>query len=155
MTNFKVVPIPDHIALEARREMISPQYRSLAAASSLANGYGPCRSCLRVFRQGAENRIYITYNSSEGLSQLPSPGPIFIHEENCEPYDADGFPPELRGLPMLFEAFGPGDHMMKRNKAESALIEQQIDDMFSCKEIEHLKVRNAEAGCFIALIIRA
>lgn len=80
--NYKVIPIPNEVSREARKTLVSPQYKSLSAAVSMANGYGPCRSCLRVFDQGNENRIYFTYNSFEGRSSLPDPGPVFIHRPN-------------------------------------------------------------------------
>src|SRR5688500_1101403 len=101
---FRIVPIPEEIAKEVRETMVSPQYRSLKANVSMANGYGPCRSCLKTFEQGKEERIDFNYNPFEGLSSLPDPGPVFIHKEQCGSYRGDEFPPMLRELPLLFEA---------------------------------------------------
>ena len=153
--NFKVIPISPEISAAARETMMSPQYKSLAASVSTATGYGPCRSCLRTFRQGLEDRIYITYNSSDGISSLPNPGPIFIHADVCEPYSADGFPVELRELPMLFEGFGEGDVLITRVSVISDEIENQITEILADQAIEIVKIRNAEAGCFIARIERS
>ncbi len=152
--NFKVIPIPTEIAKTAREKMVSPQYKSLMAISAVANGYGPCRSCLKTFRQGQEDRIYITYNSSDGLSDLPSPGPIFLHKENCEQFESDGFPFELRDLPMLFEGFGNDSELILREKVQSEILESQIDSIFRSSTIKYINIRNAEAGCFIARIDR-
>ena len=73
--NYRVIPISAEIVSEARATLVSPQYKSLAVNVSVANGYGPCRSCLRVFEQGTDRRIYFTYNSFAGRSSLPDPGP--------------------------------------------------------------------------------
>jgi len=119
---FKVVPISSEIAAKARRSLISPQYKSLKAFVDVATGYGPCRSCLKTFREGEEERLFFTYNAFEGLSDLPDPGPIFIHNEEC------------------------------REKAASGNIETQIAGILGSPLIEYVHIRNYEAGCFIARI---
>ncbi len=152
---YKVVPIAAHLADSARKNLMSPQYKSLRASTDVATGYGPCRSCLRTFRQGEEERIYLTYNSFEGLSDLPDPGPIFIHKETCERFNDDGFPPELVDLPLLFEAFGDDSALIKREKVDKENIDSQIAEVFDLPNVNFINIRNAEAGCFVAQIERA
>src|SRR5512146_2417464 len=104
MTTFRVVPISDQVAESVRRELRSPQYGHPAHAET-ATGYGPCRSCLRTFTVGAEQRLLFTYNPFDGLSSYPSPGPIFIHSDGCEAFVGDGFPADLRALPLYLEGY--------------------------------------------------
>ena len=93
---IRVVPLPSPIADEARRTGRSPGYGHPAHVE-LATGYGPCRQCLRRFRAGEERRLLFTFDAFAGLSTYPQPGPIFIHEEPCAPWDAPGaFPDELK-----------------------------------------------------------
>jgi len=152
-TSFNVVAIPAEIAEKVRSTAISPQYGH-PAGTSVATGYGPCRSCLKTFETGKDERILLTYNPFEGRAELPLPGPIFIHKENCVRYSGDVFPPELRGLPILFEAFSAGGEMLQRVRATDETIELKIEELFALPDAEYIYVRNAEAGCFMALIER-
>jgi Protein of unknown function (DUF1203) len=151
--SYKIIPIPTEIATSARETMISPQYKHPAFAS-IATGYGPCRSCLRTFDEGNDERILFTYNSFEGLSGLPLPSPIFIHKNDCKPFSGEGFPQDLIKLPLLFEAFGENSELIKREKVESEEIDSQIAEFFGSEAVKYINLRNSEAGCFVALIKR-
>ncbi len=146
---YTVISIEATVTAEVRERLISPQYPSLAAAVSVANGYGPCRSCLRVFDEGNENRIFFTYNSFEGLSDLPDPGPGFIHEDRCKRYEGSSFPADLLGLPLLFEAFGEASKLISRTQVDSDQVDEQIAGILAVPEVKFINVRNAEAGCFV------
>ena len=60
-----------------------------AASTQLANGFGPCRLCLRTFREGEEMRVLFTYDSYAGVSEFPQPGPVYIHADECGRYDVN------------------------------------------------------------------
>lgn len=152
--NYKIEPIPVSMADEVRRSMVSPQYKSLAAVASVANGYGPCRSCLRVFDEGVDRRIYFTYNAFEGLSDLPAPGPVFIHEEDCTAFDGE-FPEDLRKIPIFLEAYGSASRLIERVRMEPGGVESQLETLLSMDRVEFVNLRNAEAGCHIAKAVRA
>jgi hypothetical protein len=151
---FKILPIPAEISEQVRRTMVSPQYKSLAAAASVANGYGPCRSCLRVFDQGVDQRIFFTYNAFDGFSNLPDPGPIFIHARECESFDG-AFPEDILELPVYFEAFADDSRMIEREWMEKDRVNEQITRLLAAPEVRFVNLRNAEAGCYIAKAIRA
>ncbi len=151
---FRIIPIPGEIAAETRAKLISPQYTSLKADVSIATGYGPCRSCLKVFNEGADERIYLTYNSFEGFSELPDPGPIFIHKNECEPFGDGGFPPDLADLPLLFEGFGENSKLFIRERIAKENVEGQIKRVFDLGGVRFINIRNAEAGCFVARVER-
>ena len=152
--NYKVIPVSEAISSEVRSKLISPQYGSLAAAVSVANGYGPCRSCLRVFDQGTEHRIYFTYNSFEGRSDLPDPGPVFIHERECRRYENNGFPEDLKDLPILLEAFADESRLMSRTRLDPLQVNEQIAAILEEQQVRFINLRNAEVGCFIAAVER-
>lgn len=151
---YKIVAIPENISSEVRNTMLSPQYKSLAANSSVANGYGPCRSCLQVFDQGNDRRIYLTYNSFDGLSSLPDPGPIFIHEKECSRFAGAGFPPDILELPIYLEAFAHESRLVERVAMDRQSVDAQIKGLFANKQVRFINLRNAEAGCFIARVER-
>lgn len=151
--NYKIVPIRSEIARSVRENMKSPQYGHPAFAD-LAKGYGPCRACLKTFNKGAEERILFTYNAFEELSDLPLPGPVYIHKDECQPYDENRFPPDLRELPLLFEGFGEQSELIKREVVRQDTLDDQIAEIFGNGAVNYINIRNAEAGCFVARIER-
>lgn len=151
---YKVKPIAKEISEKVRQTLISPQYKHPASVS-LATGYGPCRSCLRTFEAGEEERILFTYNAFEGLSNLPLPGPIFVHRNACEAYDGPHFPPDLIDLPLLFEGFGDNSDLIIRERVDKNRIDDQIEEILRSESVRFINIRNAEAGCFVARVERA
>ncbi|HRH40093.1 MAG TPA: DUF1203 domain-containing protein [Pyrinomonadaceae bacterium] len=149
--SYKVIPIPSEISERVRENLKSPQYGHPATVD-IAKGYGPCRSCLKTFDQGQEERILFTYNSFEGLSNLPLPGPIFIHKDSCKAYSENSFPIDLREIPMLLEGFGENSELIKREPVKIIEIDEQIEELLNLPNVLYLNLRNSEAGCFIARI---
>ncbi len=152
--NYKIVPIRSELARSVREEMVSPQYGHPAFAE-IAAGYGPCRVCLKTFAEGVEERILFTYNAFENLSELPLPGPVFIHKDKCAAFDEKGFPPDLLDLPLLFEGYGANSELVKREAVKKENIENQIAEIFALSGVKYINIRNSEAGCFVARIERS
>lgn len=152
--NYRIVPIPSEIAKSVRKNLKSPQYGH-PAYTEIAKSYGPCRLCLKTFNEGEEERILFTYNAFEGLSDLPLPGPVFIHKDECEAFASDDFPPNLLRLSLLFEAYGRQSNLVKTEKMANQSPENQITEILDSDEVEYINIRNAEAGCFVARIERA
>ena len=150
---YKVVPITSEIAKSVRENLKSPQYGHPATVD-IAKGYGPCRFCLKTFNQGQEERILFTYNSFEGLADLPLPSPIFVHKDDCVEYSEIGFPQDLIDLPMLLEAFGENSELVKRESVKKDEVDKQIEILLNSSKVDYINIRNAEAGCFIARIAR-
>ena len=154
MAGFRVLPIPENIANQARKTLQSPQYGHPAHVE-VAKGYGPCRQCLHTFNKGQENRMLFTCNPFEGLDPYPSPCPIFIHEETCAPYEAvNEFPSDLRKLKLVLEAYGRGRWLITHERIRDGNVDQTIARMFDQPVVEYIHVRSEEAGCFIAHIER-
>lgn len=154
MIGFRVVPISAAVVDEARSTLKSPQYGH-PAHMELATGSGPCRSCLRQFRIGEEQRVLFTYNPFEGLDRYPSPGPVFIHAEACVSFSGTGEVPEqLRSLPLTLEAYSKDRWIVARKRPEAQEIETAIGNLLNTEGVEYIHMRNTEAGCFIARIER-
>jgi hypothetical protein len=154
MPGYRVEALPESIAAKARATGRSPQYGHPAHAE-VARGTGPCRSCLKQFRVGEERRMLFTYNPFEGLANYPAPGPIFIHEAGCERYDEDGFPPEIRTLPMILEAYGDDRRLLAMEPCGAKEVDELLGKLLGFPDVRYVHVRNAEAGCFMANVVRA
>lgn len=153
MSLYRVVPISPEMVMQVRTELKSPQYGHPAHVEP-AGGYGPCRSCLRTFRSSDEMRILFTYNPFAGLAAYPSPGPVFVHQDECETYAADGLPADLRALPLVVEGYGRERRLLHQDAVGDEVVEEVIERVLQDARVEYVHLRNAEAGCFIALVER-
>jgi hypothetical protein len=148
---FTVVPIEPSVAAYVREHGRDPVWGH-EAKTEVATGFGPCRACLRTFREGAEERTLFTHDSYAGISEYAQPGPVFVHAEECAPYAGDGFPPQLRGLSLTFEAIAPGPRVLAVERTAGGDADAVIERLMAIPEVEHINVRNTEAGCFVARV---
>ena len=154
MSRFRVLPLSSEVAAAVRRGRRSPGYGH-PAHSEVAGGTGPCRSCLRLFRPGKERRILFTYDAFAGVEQDPSPGPVFIHEEACGRYEEDGFPPELRALPLVLESYAPGRWLVERRRVSGGGVDQVLTELLRHPAVRYVHLRHGEAGCYLARVVPA
>lgn len=153
--SFRVTPIPHGLAQEARRSLRSPGFgHPIPISVASAAGYGPCRSCLRRTREG-ERRLLLSYNPYPESEQVPVVGPIFIHEHACEPFNAPGFPEDLRGLPLALRGHYRDGSTIVNVKPGMEPMETAIERLFQDDRIAYIAIQNLEAACFIARIERA
>lgn len=154
MFTYRTIAIADKIAAAVRTRGQSPQYGH-PAHIDVAQGYGPCRLCLRPFKEGAEQRILFTYDPFDGLEPLPLPGPIYVHEHACARYPEDeGFPDELRFIPLTLNGYGRGRRLHAQEYVSDGNIEPVVEQLLARSAIDYIHVRNTEAGCYIMRIER-
>jgi hypothetical protein len=153
MLEFRVAGIPDGITAAVRATLASPQYGHPAHVE-VARGYGPCRSCLRTFREGVEERVLFTYQPFSDPEALPAPGPVFVHREPCLRHDAAALPEDLRRLPLAVESYGAGGRLLAQERVGGGPVEPVLQRMLARPEARYAHLRNAEAGCFIARVDR-
>ena len=118
-----------------------------------ATGFGPCRLCLRTFRNG-EMRTLFTHDSYAGVAEFPQPGPVYIHADECDRFDGDGFPPELRALKLTFEGVTAGPRVVALERTDGEGVEDVIERLLDLPDVDYVNVRNTEAGCFVARVDR-
>jgi hypothetical protein len=109
---------------------------------------------LQTFEVGRNERILFTYNPFDGLDPYPSPGPIFVHRDACTPFAESGFPDGLRPLPLTLEAYASARWVLDRARVQGSGIEAAIDRLLGNTDVQYLHIRNTEAGCYIARIVR-
>jgi hypothetical protein len=153
VTSFRYSGIPDSIATEVRQTMRSPQYGH-PAHREVAGGTGPCRLCLRVFAIGREDRILFTYQPFREPGSLPAPGPVFVHAESCERYEAVTLPLDFRQLPLVVEGFRAGGALLLQARVEADVPEEVVARVFGDPSVAYVHLRNGEAGCFMARVDR-
>src|SRR5215208_725321 len=156
MTNFRVFPIADSVALNIREKRVDEFGHRLSVSVATENDTGPCRSCLTVFRPG-EGRLLFSYASNEYDHPYNGVGPIYIHEQECQPYsDYDEFPRELRTRrPLALRCYADDRNLVGGELVGERPVEEVIESLFADGEVKYLHARTATVGCFIARIERA
>jgi hypothetical protein len=155
MTTYRTIALPTSVAESVRATMLSHRYQHPASVK-MATGYGPCRHCLRTFRVGEESRILFTYDPFDDLEPFPLPGPIFIHEAECERYPEDGgFPRELKAHALTLSGYGRGRILREQVRIDGNAVEAELERMLGRDDVDYIHVRDTAAGCYDLRIERA
>jgi uncharacterized protein DUF1203 len=148
MQSYRVVAVGERIAGAVRKTLRSPGYGHPAHAE-VATGYGPCRQCLRTFAIGKERRILFTYDPFYGRENLPLPGPVFIHEQDCERYPENGvFPPDMLSHRLTLNAYATGRRLLAQRYVADGAVEPELQRLLRDREVAYIHVRDTEAGCY-------
>ena len=148
MQSYRVVAVGDRIADAVRKTLRSPGYGH-PAHSELATGHGPCRQCLRAFAVGKDRRILFTYDSFYGRETLPLPGPVFIHEHDCERYPEDGgFPVDMLSHRLTLNAYARGRRLISQGYVCNGVVEPELERLLQIRDVAYVHVRDTDAGCY-------
>ncbi|WP_353069115.1 DUF1203 domain-containing protein [Tunturibacter empetritectus] len=148
MSELRVVAIATDLAQKVRESRLSPGYRHPVTAK-VATGHGPCRHCLRPFAVGQEVRLLFTLNAFDGAAPIPQPGPVFIHEAECNRYaEQAGYPKELLPFGAVIDGYD-ADQIVRRREtitdgSQPAAIERIMRDPL----VRYVMVRDGKAGCY-------
>ncbi|MGE5414282.1 MAG: DUF1203 domain-containing protein [Syntrophomonadaceae bacterium] len=155
MAPYRVVAVSEALAEKVRRSRRSPGYGHPVHAE-VASGYGPCRLCLRDFEIGEERRLLFTLDPFHGLEEFPMPGPVFIHEEECDRHpEHGGFPRDLLGHDLMLAAYGRGRLHLGEERVTGEAIEEALARLLGRPEVDYVHVRDTAAGCYDCRIERA
>jgi hypothetical protein len=154
MNTMRVVAMSTEVAYEVRSTLKAPKY-GFPAHVETAGDAAPCRHCLKTFVAGKDQRILFTYDRFAGVESLPQPGPVYIHADNCERYDSDDFPEDLRNSPRTLEAYAHGRKLIATEYVEDGKYEAAIEKLFANREVAYIQVNSTTAGCFTFRIERA
>jgi uncharacterized protein DUF1203 len=150
---FAVRALPQDVATYVREQGRDPIWGH-PALTEPATGFGPCRLCLRTFRGGEQMRTMFTHNTYAGVAGFPQPGPVYIHADDCDRYDGDGFPSELWSLELTFEGVAAGPRVVALERTMGEDADGAIRRLLDLAEVDYVNVRNTEAGCFVARVDR-
>jgi hypothetical protein len=148
MQSYRVVAVGDPIANAVRKTLRSPGYGH-PAHTEVATGYGPCRQCLRAFLVGADRRILFTYDPFYEKEKLPLPGPVFIHEHDCERYPEDGgFPVDMLSRRLTLNAYAGGRRLVAQRYVSNGVVEPELQRLLQEPDVAYIHVRDTDAGCY-------
>jgi hypothetical protein len=148
MQPYRVMAIDDGVADAVRKTRRSPRYGHQAQIE-VATGYGPCRQCLRDFAVGQDRRILFTYDAFHGQESFPLPGPVFIHEKECERYPEDGgFPADARSRSLTLNAYASGRRLVAQRHVANGAVDAEIEQLLGYPDVGYIHVRDTDAGCY-------
>jgi Protein of unknown function (DUF1203) len=153
-TPMRVVAMATEVANQVRSTLKAPKYE-FPAHVEIAGDASPCRHCLKTFVAGKDQRILFTYDRFAGIESLPQPGPVYIHANNCERYQGDAFPEEMRHSPRTLEAYAHGRKLTGTEYVADGKYEAAIEKLFANPEAAYIQVNSTTAGCFTFRIERA
>jgi hypothetical protein len=148
MSELRVVAIASDLAQQVRESRLSPGYGHPVTAK-VATGHGPCRHCLRPFAVGQEVRLLFTLNAFEGVASIPQPGPVFIHEAECERYaEQAGYPEELLPFGAVIDGYDADQIVRRRETVSDGAQSAAIQRIMSDPMVRYVMVRDGKAGCY-------
>ena len=148
MQSYRVLAVGGPIANAVRKTLWSPGYGH-PAHTEVATGYGPCRQCLKTFSVGRDRRILFTYDPFYGSEKLPLPGPVFIHENDCERYPEDGgFPVDMLSHHLTLNAYARGRRLVAQRYVSNGGVETELQQLFQDHDVAYIHVRDTDAGCY-------
>jgi hypothetical protein len=148
MQSYRVVAVGHRIADAVRKTLRSPGYGH-PAHTDVATGHGPCRLCLQAFSVGTERRILFTYDPFQGREKLPLPGPVFIHEHDCDRYPEEGgFPVGMLRHRLTLNAYAQGRRLVSQSYVSDGNVEPVLQRLLHDSEVAYIHVRDTDAGCY-------
>ena len=98
--------------------------------------------------------LLLSYDPFLGDSPYSGPGPIFVHQKHCAPYQGTEVPEQQRRRLLSVRAYD-GRHMMVGSDAlQGSELEEVAGRMLGETGVEYLHVHNAKPGCFAVRVER-
>jgi hypothetical protein len=138
---MRVIPLPTPLADDPR---------AVRVVAATANTH-PCRRCLRDAAPG-EALLLTGYDPFATPSPYSGPGPIYVHERDCAPFDGDEIPDQLRRRLLSVRAYDEQGMMVDADVTEGTGLEPVAERLLGAPGAAYLHVHNARPGCFAARI---
>jgi hypothetical protein len=144
----------DRRRLESVREAGTDGHGNLVVPFAASGSGEPLRCCLRFARPG-EQIALISYAPFQHPSVWTEVGPVYVHAERCDGYDA-GLPSELRRGPLLLRTYAADDTMTYEHNTlvGDGDIEAVLDDLLTRPGVATVHVRTVRPQCFLYAVTR-
>src|SRR5213080_5290059 len=152
-STFRIVPLPTEVAEEARHVAESGAADHAVIKVDSPIGY-PCRHCLR-WAQPGERVILFSYTSIPAGHPYSEIGPIFVHAEPCERYNATHEYPEDLRRGRAFRAYNTSYDMIDAEVANVNEPEAIVEKLLQNPETAFVDARSVTRGCYTFRIQRA
>src|SRR5437870_13431651 len=143
-SNFRVIPLKSEVAEAARRTAKSGVSDHRVVAVDSPGGY-PCRHCLRWAKPG-EHVILFPFAAIPPGHPYSVSGPIFVHEQRCDRYNAiHEYPVEFRDGRVV-RAYNEQYDMIDAEVATGSEREAMIEKLLQNPETAFVDARSVTRG---------
>jgi hypothetical protein len=115
------------------------------------NAY-PCRRCLQDGEPG-ETMVLLSYDPFIGRSPYSGPGPIYVHDRECAPFDGEGLPEQLTRRLLSVRCYDERHMLLDAEVIDGKELGDTAQRLLH-DDGSYLHVHNARPGCFAARIDR-
>jgi hypothetical protein len=145
-STFRIVPLPTEVAEGARGAAEAGATDHAIIIADSPTDY-PCRHCLRFAKPG-ERMILFPYAAIPAGRTYSETGPIFVHAEPCERYDAvQEYPADFRNG-RVFRAYDADYNMIDAVVVNGSEPEAVIEKLFENPETKFVQARSVTRGCY-------
>jgi hypothetical protein len=151
-TPFRVVPLQTEIA-EAARVAAAARRPDHAIVITESLQTFPCRHCLTWANPG-ERMILFPFASIPAGHPYSETGPIFVHAEPCERYQAIAEYPANFREGRAVRAYNSQNEMIAAETANGAGPEALIERFLQMPDTAFIHIRSVTRGCYTMRIER-
>src|ERR1044072_8779 len=145
-SKFRVVPLQTKIAAAARAAAKAGAADHAVIITDVPQAY-PCRHCLTWAKLG-ERMILFPFASVPAGHPYSESGPIFVHADPCERYQAtDEYPADFREGRAV-RAYNSQCDMIAAEVANGLGPEALIERFLQMPETAFIHIRSATRGCY-------
>jgi hypothetical protein len=113
----------------------------------------PCRRCLTDADPG-ERVLLVSYDPFDVDSPYRSASPVFVHAEECTPYEGRDVPDQQRRRLLSVRAYDAAGLMVDAEVTEGTRLEAELERLFADARVDFVHVHNARPGCFAVRVER-
>lgn len=133
MNKFKIISLSKEVAARIRDTRKDDFGNNVVG--QVATGYALCRLSLKSFKPGVDKHLLFSYSPFEKKGLFNERGPLFIFEDEVEPYsDIYRFPPEIKAGKVNFLlsliGYNKEQQMVFTRLASDADVDELIVEIF-------------------------
>lgn len=144
--NFRIVPLQSDVVDAARHAAAAGASDHAIITADSPDGF-PCRHCLQWAKPG-ERVILFPYASVPPGHPYWESGPIFVHAEACERYDAIREYPSGFRNGRVFRAYNSNYDMIDAQVADGSEPEAVVEKLLKNPETAFVHARSVTRGCY-------
>lgn len=148
---FRIVPLKTEVA-EAARQMAAAGTQDHVVVTADSPQSFPCRHCL-CWAEPGERLILFPYAAIPPGYPYSETGPIFVHAQPCEPYQADEYPSAFRNGRVL-RAYNSRNEIIDARVVNGTAPEEVIENFLDNPETAFVHVRSVTRGCYTFAVER-
>ncbi len=149
------LPLPSEAVAAIRQG--GPDVHGQPAERAISSGVGtPCRHCLCNTPKDA-GMLILAWRPFETIHPYAEAGPLFLCEDDCEPYSGPERPAILSESPTyLLKAYSSDERIIYGTGqiTEAENVDVYAEELLSREDVAFVDIRSARNNCFLTRVVR-